>query len=272
SMVDSITPASDEALRARVSAELGVEDAWPVQREAYTQWVVEDDFRSGRPRFEDAGVVMSGDIAGYDRAKLRLLNAPHSALAYLGSLMRIETVADARRDPALAGFIERLMREDIAPTLALPAGFDPEAYVAAILQRFRNPAIRHLLAQIAWDGSQKIPVRLLGTIADALSAGRRIDRLCLPVAGWLRFVVRQAQAGGALVDPMDALLSDIGRDATGDAQRDVAGFLRIEPVFGALAADARFAGALRDAYAALGNGEPATVAHALTVAAGAPQS
>src|SRR5690606_38851338 len=132
SMVDSITPASDEALRARVSAELGVEDAWPVQREAYTQWVVEDDFRSGRPRFEDAGVVMSGDIAGYDRAKLRLLNAPHSALAYLGSLMRIETVADAMREPALAGFVERLMREDIAPTLTLPAGFDPDSYVAAI--------------------------------------------------------------------------------------------------------------------------------------------
>jgi fructuronate reductase len=272
SMVDSITPASDEALRARVSAELGVEDAWPVQREAYTQWVVEDDFRNGRPRFEDAGVVMSGDIAGYDRAKLRLLNAPHSALAYLGSLMRIETVADAMREPALAGFVERLMHEDIVPTLALPAGFDPDSYVAAILQRFRNPAIRHLLAQIAWDGSQKIPVRLLGTIADAQSAGRRIDRLCLPVAGWLRFIVHRSQVGATLVDPMDAKLSQIGHAATGDAGEDVAAFLKIDAVFGPLAGDARFADALRAAYAALGDGGPATVAHALTVAAQAPQS
>ena len=272
SMVDSITPASDDALRARVSSALGVEDVWPVQREAYTQWVVEDDFRSGRPRLENAGVVMGSDIAGFDRAKLRLLNAPHSALAYLGSLMRIETVADAMREPALASFVERLMREDIVPTLSLPVGFDPDTYVAAILARFRNAAIRHLLAQIAWDGSQKIPVRLLGTIADALAAGRRIDRLCLPVAGWLRFVVRQSQSGVALVDPMDAQLSAIGRAASGDATVDVDAFLTLDSVFGALAGDARFVEALRDGYAALGDGQPATVARALTVAAGAPQS
>ena len=263
SMVDSITPASDDALRARVSAALGVEDAWPVQREPYTQWVVEDDFCNGRPPLERAGVVLSADIAGYDRAKLRLLNAPHSALAYLGSLMHLETVADAMREPALAAFVERLMREDIVPTLALPAGFDADAYVDAILARFRNPAIRHLLSQIAWDGSQKIPVRLLGTIADALAAGGRIDRLCLVVAGWLRFVVRQARAGTALVDPMDAELSRIGRAAASDAGQDVAAFLRIDPVFAPLGGDPRFVDALRAAYAALGDATPGDVADAL---------
>lgn len=266
SMVDSITPATDDTLRARVSAALGVIDAWPVQRERYAQWVVEDDFRNGRPRFERAGVVMSSDIAGFDRAKLRLLNAPHSALAYLGSLMGVETVADAMREPALAGFVARLMREDIAPTLALPGGFDPNAYIAAILDRFANPAIRHLLAQIAWDGSQKIPVRLLGTIADALAAGRRIDRLCLPVAGWLRFVVRQAQSGVALVDPLDAALSQIGRAASGNAASDVDAFLALDPVFAPLSADARFVDALRGTYAELGDGGPEAVARALTAA------
>lgn len=266
SMVDSITPASDDALRARVSAALGVEDAWPVQREAYTQWVVEDDFRAGRPPFERVGVVVSNDIAGYDRAKLRLLNAPHSALAYLGSLAGLDTVAEAMREPALAGFVERLMREDILPTLSLPDGFDPDAYVAAILERFRNPAIRHLLSQIAWDGSQKIPVRLLGTIADALAAGARIDRLCLVVAGWLRFVVRQARAGQALVDPLAGPLADIGRAASGDATHDVAAFLAVGPVFEPLASDARFAAALRQAWNALGDASPAAVARALTAA------
>ena len=267
SMVDSITPASDDALRARVSAALGVEDAWPVQREAYTQWVVEDDFRSGRPAFERAGVVMSDDIAGWDRAKLRLLNAPHSALAYLGSLAGLETVAEAMREPVLAGFIERLMREDIVSTLSLPAGFEPETYVAAILERFRNPAIRHLLSQIAWDGSQKIPVRLLGTIADALAADGRIDRLCLVVAGWLHFAVRQARAGQVLVDPLAAQLADAGRAATGDASRDVADFLAIDAVFAPLASDPRFVDALIRAYAALGDAGPAAVARALTAAA-----
>lgn len=266
SMVDSITPATDDALRARVSAALGVIDAWPVQRERYAQWVIEDDFRNGRPPFERAGVVMSSDIAGFDRAKLRLLNAPHSALAYLGSLLGVETVADAMHEPALAGFVARLMREDIAPTLALPSGFDPDAYIAAILDRFANPAIRHLLAQIAWDGSQKIPVRLLGTIADALAAGRQIDRLCLPVAGWLRFVVRQAQSGVALVDPLDAALSRIGRAASGNAASDVDAFLALDSVFAPLSADARFVDALRGTYAGLGDAGPEAVARALTAA------
>ena len=263
SMVDSITPATDAPLRARVRDALGLEDAWPVQREPYTQWVVEDDFRQGRPAFERVGVVMSGDIAGYDRAKLRLLNASHSSLAYLGSLLGLETVAEAMRHPALSAFVERLMREDIAPTLALPAGLDPQEYRAAILDRFANPAIRHLLSQIAWDGSQKIPVRLLETISDALAAGHDIARLCLPVAAWLRYVVRQARAGIALVDPMDDPLTRLGRAAAGEAG-DVEAFIELDGVFGALADEPRFVAALTDAYLSLGDAGPAAVARALT--------
>ncbi|WP_238346368.1 mannitol dehydrogenase family protein [Luteimonas saliphila] len=269
SMVDSITPASDDALRARVADALGVDDAWPVQREPYAQWVVEDDFRAGRPAFERAGVVMSDDIAGFDRAKLRLLNAPHSALAYLGSLMGLGTVAEAMGDASLAGFVERLMREDIAPTLALPEGFEPDAYITAILERFRNPAIAHRLSQIAWDGSQKLPVRLLGTIADALAADRSIERLSLAVAGWLRFVVRQTRAGEAIVDPMADALTSTGRDATGDAQRDITAFLALDAVFAPLSSDPRFVAAMERAYAALGEGDRAAVASALTAASGA---
>ncbi len=261
-MVDSITPATDDALRTRVSEALHCTDAWPVQREAYTQWVVEDSFCNGRPPLERVGVTMSGEIAGYDRAKLRLLNAPHSALAYLGSLMGIETVAQAMATPVLAGFVERLMREAIAPNVVAPLGFDAQHYAGAILERFRNPAIQHRLLQIAWDGSQKIPVRLLGTIADALAAGRSIERLCLPVAGWLRFVRRQANAGVALVDPLADALADIGRATTGDAS-DVDAFLRLDVVFAPLSGDARFVAALRGAYAALGDGSPDAVAKAL---------
>ena len=263
SMVDSITPASDDALRAWVAEQAGVVDAWPVQREPYTQWVVEDHFPHGRPPLERAGVVLSDDIAGYDRAKLRLLNAPHSALAYLGSLLEIDTVAAAMRDPALAGFVERLMRQDIVPTLKLPRGFDPDAYIDAILARFRNPAIAHRLAQIAWDGSQKIPVRLLGTIADALAAGRPIGRLCLPVAGWLHFVRRQARHGVPIVDPLADTLAAIGRETTGEATHDVAAFLAMDSVFGVLAADTRFREVLARAYAALGDATQAHVARAM---------
>jgi fructuronate reductase len=258
SMVDSITPATDDALRDRVAEALGCVDAWPIQREAYTQWVIEDRFCNARPPFERAGATLSHDIAGYDRAKLRLLNGPHSTLAYLGSLMELETVSAAMAEPLLAGFIERLMREDIVPSLPALAGFDPQAYVDAILARFRNPAIRHLLAQIAWDGSQKIPVRLLGTIAEALAAGRPIERLCLPVAGWLHFVARQSRNGVAIVDPLADTLARIG--ATGD----IDAFLGLDGVFGALAEDDRFVAVLRDAHAALAPATPDAVRRELT--------
>jgi fructuronate reductase len=265
SMVDSITPATDEALREQVTAQLGCIDAWPIQREPYSQWVVEDRFCNDRPAFERVGVTMSNDIAGYDRAKLRLLNAPHSALAYLGSLLEIETVADAMRQPQLAGFVERLMREHIAPNLDPPQGFDPQAYIDAILERFRNLVIRHKLSQIAWDGSQKLPVRLLGTIADALAAGRPIGLLCVPVAAWMHFVRRQANNGVSLVDPLDEALSGIGRTATGDAARDVAAFLALDSVFSPLSGDPRFVGALRDAYAGFGDATASAVLGVLTV-------
>jgi len=265
SMVDSITPASDDALRERVAARLGCHDAWPIQRERYSQWVIEDRFCNGRPAFERAGVTLSDDIAGFDRAKLRLLNGPHSTLAYLGALLGLDTVADAMRHPPLAAFVEALMREDIAPTLQPMPGFDPQRYTGAILARFRNPAIAHRLAQIAWDGSQKLPVRLLGTIADALAAGRRIDRLCLPVAAWMQFVRQQARGGVALVDPMAEALDGVGRRATGEAVHDVAAFLALEAVFAPLSGDARFVQALRSAYAALGDGGAAGVARALSM-------
>ncbi len=266
SMVDSITPASDDALRRRVAAALDCEDAWPVQREPYAQWVVEDAFCAGRPDWERVGVTMSDDIAGYDRAKLRLLNAPHSALAYLGLLLGLDTVAEAMRHDVLGPFVARLLRGHVAPNLTLPQGLDAAAYIDAVLARFANPAVRHRLAQIAQDGSQKIPVRLLGTIADALGNGRGIDALCLPVAGWLQFVRRQAADGVALADPLAARLAAAGRAASGDAARDVARFLQLDAVFGTLAGNARFRDALCRGYAALGDAGAAATARALAAA------
>jgi fructuronate reductase len=263
SMVDSITPATDAALRERVAGALGCTDAWPVQREAFTQWVIEDRFCNARPPFEQAGATLSHDIAGYDRAKLRLLNGAHSTLAYLGALLGLETVRDAMHTAPLARFVEQLMRRSIAPVIALPAGLDADAYIDAILDRFRNPAVRHQLLQIAWDGSQKLPVRLLGTIAEALHQGRDISALCLAIAAWMRFVRRQAVSGIALVDPLDATLRAIGRATTGEAAHDVAAFLRLDSVFGELATGKRFVATLHQSYAALGDGSPGAVLRAL---------
>jgi fructuronate reductase len=247
-MVDSITPATDDRLRALVR-ERGYDDDIPVAREAYSEWVIEDVLPANSPDFASVGVRMAKDVGAWERAKLRILNGAHSSLAYLGLLIGHETVAEAMADGALAAFVERLVRDDIIPTLA-PSPLDLDSYASDILARFRNPAIGHKLSQIAWDGSQKLPYRLLDTIADALAAGRNVERLAVPVAAWILFVERQARNGVAIVDPLADRLAEIG--PSGDA---VEGLLALRPVFPArLAADQRFAGAVRKAVGRMRRG------------------
>jgi fructuronate reductase len=251
-MVDSITPATDDALRARVETATGLSDAWPIQREAFTQWVVEDVLGDGAPDLASVGVTLTDDVRGFERAKLRLLNGVHSTIAYAGLLKGHETVFEAISDPELARIAEDLMVQDIIPTLTAPRGLDLAAYAQAILGRFRNPEIRHLLSQIAWDGSQKLPFRILGTVADALAAGRPVDRLALPLAAWMHFVRRRAASGEKIVDPLADRLVETAAACTGDAKADVARFLKLEPVFGRdLAANAVFVAALEKAYGEL---------------------
>ena len=248
-MVDSITPATDDALRARVEAATDLTDAWPIQREAFTQWVVEDVLGPDAPDLATVGVTLTDDVRGFERAKLRLLNGVHSTIAYAGLLKGHETVFEAISDPALARLAEDLMVQDIIPTLTAPRGLDLQAYAQAILGRFRNPEIRHLLSQIAWDGSQKLPFRILGTVADALEAGRPVDRLALPLAAWIRFVRRRAAEGVKIVDPLAERLVETAAACTGDAGADVAAFLKLESVFSRdLAANATFVAALETAY------------------------
>ncbi len=231
-MVDSIVPATDDDVRARVAATLGVEDRWPVQREAFAQWVIEERFCNDVPDFARVGATLTDDVAAYESAKLRLLNGAHSTLAYMGLAAGHASVAEAMADPALADFVRRLMIEDIRPAVRVPRGLDIDAYIEAVLARFRNPAIRHALAQIAWDGSQKLPFRLLGTLRDALAAGRPVERLCRPLAAWMHFVRAMAASDRRITDPLAERLLAIGDACRGDAAADVARFLAIESMFG----------------------------------------
>jgi fructuronate reductase len=251
-MVDSITPATDDALKARVAAETGVADAWPIQREAFTQWVIEDSFCGERPALDRAGATFTTDVGAFERAKLRLLNGTHSTLAYLGLLAGHETVADAMADEPLAALVEAMMREEIEPTLDRRRGLDLPSYIDAVLARFRNPAIRHMLSQIAWDGSQKLPIRLLGTIGDRIRSDAPFDRLALGVAAWMRFVRMRARQSVPITDPLDGQLAEIGLACEGHAEADVDRFLRLTAVFPpALAAVPSLRTAIVDAYAAL---------------------
>lgn len=252
SMVDSITPATDDDLRTLVARELGVSDHWPVQREFFTQWVIEDDFRNDHPDWSTIGVTITDDVKGFERAKLRLLNGAHSTLAYAGSLAGYETVAQAMSDPVLSQFVTRMMQLDIMPTLNAPRALDLQQYIDAVLRRFRNPAIRHLLSQIAWDGSQKLPFRILGTIRDRLHSGESIERLAVPIAAWMHFIRRKSLRGERATDPMAEELLAIGASTSG-ASGDVRAFLALERMFPRdLAANPEFVAALERAYATLG--------------------
>jgi fructuronate reductase len=263
-MVDSITPATDQALRQRVAQATGLEDAWPVQRERFVQWVMEEVDSAGQPDWGSVGITVSRDVTAYERAKLRLLNGTHSTLAYVGLLAGLETVAEAMGQPALRRFVERLMIEDIEPTLAMPQPGALATYRQSILRRFENPAMRHQLAQIAWDGSQKLPIRILGTIADALRAGRAVARLTIPIAAWLHFVRARARDGVAIVDPLATQLAALGLQAAGDARHDLPLLFALPGVFPALLTqEPRFTRALGEAYDAIGaHGALAAVAAA----------
>lgn len=246
SMVDSITPATDDALRARVAGVLGITDAWPIQRETFTQWVIEDDFAGERPPFDAAGAQFVRDVAAFEDAKLRLLNGAHSALAYLGLLLGHDSVGDAMNDPSLARFVEAMMRDEVAPTLGAAEGLDLSTYVAAILTRFRNPAIRHSLWQIAWDGSQKLPFRLFGTMVEARAQGGDARRLAIAVAAWFRFLALPRPPAPELIDPLADRLLDLAATGNVDALIDDSGI-----VPEALRGDAALRAAIRGAFRAM---------------------
>lgn len=215
-MVDSITPASDPEFLAAVAGEIGLEDRAAVQREAFAQWVVED-VRPIGPDLASVGVEVTRDVAGFERAKLRILNGAHSTLAYLGLLRGHASVAEAMRDERLAAYIETMIVDEIAPMLPPVTGLDLDAYRAAVLARFRNPMIVHALAQIAYDGSQKLPYRLYDTILANREAGRLPRRALGAVAGWLAFAAMRAKRDEAIVDPLGLELAALGALGTADA-------------------------------------------------------
>lgn len=223
SMVDSITPATDDALRDAVKAATGLADAWPIKREAFVQWVIEDVIPEPKPAWAQAGVTFTNDVAAFEKAKLRLLNAPHSTMAYLGCLLGVDTVLAAMQHPLLCRVASDLVQQELLPFIAPIQGMDLRAYSSAIFQRFLNPSVRHLLAQIAWDGSQKLPMRLLPALAEHSAAGRRAPLLCLAVASWLQFIRLRAsqQPDVPFVDPLAGELLAIAAQCNGDAAHDL---------------------------------------------------
>jgi fructuronate reductase len=208
-MVDRITPATTEADIEGLAACAGIEDRAPVRTEAFSQWVIEDRFAGPRPEFEAVGVQVVADVAPFSRAKLRLLNGAHSAMAYLGGLAGLTFVHEFVRDPAGAAFVERLW-DEAAATLEPAVGLDLAAYRSQLMARFREPAIAHRLAQIAIDGSLKLPPRLVSSLAIRTERRLPSPALALAIAAWMKWQSGRDDTG-APVDVRDAQAAALRR-------------------------------------------------------------
>ncbi|MGL4309833.1 MAG: mannitol dehydrogenase family protein [Paracoccaceae bacterium] len=232
-MVDRIVPATTPADIDRAATLTGHFDAAPVVHEPFRQWVIEDDFVGDqRPDLGAAGAEMVRDVAPYELMKLRMLNGTHSALAYLGYLGGHETIADCMADPVYRSLVRRLWEQEIIPALVPPPRVILSDYAAALEARYTNPSIRHRTWQIAMDGSQKLPQRILGTLATDLAAGRPCPGLCLVIAGWMRYVGGTDEKGHPIdvKDPLAARLRALSDGAT-TPETKVAALLSVREVF-----------------------------------------
>jgi fructuronate reductase len=231
--VDRIVPATTEETLARARAALGVSDLAAVAAEPYRQWVIEDVFPAGRPAWDRAGAVLTDDVEPWERLKLRALNGVHSALAYLGALAGCQTIAESLRLPGMRAMLERLIADDIAPSFTPPPGVSVIEYGQSVLDRFANRVIEHRTLQVAMDGSQKLPQRVLHTVLDRRSAGAEPRWGALVIAAWMRFAGGRADDGQPL--PLDDPLAGPIRaalDGTGGKPAEVvAALFGLESVF-----------------------------------------
>jgi fructuronate reductase len=216
-MVDRITPRTTEADRAEVLRLTGFHDVAAVATEEFSEWVLSGEFPAGRPGWDAAGARLVDDVRPFEERKLWLLNGSHSLMAYAGSVLGHETVADAIADPVVQSWVEQWW-DAASSHLDLPAD-EVTAYRRALLDRFGNPNIRHLLAQIAADGSQKVPIRAVPVVRAELSAGRPPARAARLVAAW----VAHLRGHGAPV--IDARADDVIPLARGQLDAAVAAVL-----------------------------------------------
>lgn len=231
-MVDRIVPAMTSETHRALTEKLGCDDPVAVACEPFFQWVIEDNFVSGRPAWEKAGAELVDDVLPFEEMKLRMLNGSHSFLAYLGSLAGYEHISDCMADAHFKNAARQLMLDQQAPTLRA-TGVDLTAYADSLIARYDNRAIKHRTAQIANDGSQKLPQRWLDSIRWHLAHGSRFDLLALGVAGWIRYVSGCDEQGQPVTinDPLrDELAKRVAETEEGEPR--VAALLGLKNIFG----------------------------------------
>jgi len=233
SMVDRIVPATTDADRRDARGLTGLTDEGLVIAEPFRQWVIEDHFAADRPAWELAGAQLTADVTPFELMKLRLLNGSHSTLAYLGALQGYRTIAEAMTDPVLRGIATALIRTDMIPPLEQPDGVNLVDYGDEVLARYENPDLRHTTVQIAMDGSQKLPQRLVSPTLAAIHAGHRPHVITLGTAAWMTFVALGRDTHGHELPLDDPLAKRLGQvRGLSDPRKIVENLVTIESIFG----------------------------------------
>jgi mannitol 2-dehydrogenase len=248
SMVDRITPVTTDADRAELAERFGVTDQWPVVCESFAQWVLEET-PGERPPWEQAGVQLVKDVAPYELMKLRLLNASHQAVAYLGYLAGYRYIHEACGDPLFARFLLAYMDREATPTLEPVPGIDLDAYKRELITRFASPHIRDTLARNAANTSDRIPKFLLPVIRRNLERGGPVDLSAAVVAGWARYAEGSDEQGRPI--ELDDPLRDTLTAAAAAQESDPLAFVRNRELFGDLVDDERFTAPYLAALASL---------------------
>lgn len=250
SMVDRITPVTTEADRKTLAERFGVVDGWPVVCEPFTQWALEDAFGGDRPAFDEVGVQLVPDVEPYELMKLRLLNASHQALCYLGYLAGYRYAHEVCSDPLFVNFLLGYMHEEATPTLPPVPGVDLDRYKQQLIERFANPEVRDTLARLCAESSDRIPKWLLPVVREQLAAGRGIDRAALVVAAWARYAEGVDELGEP-IEIVDRLRDRLMERARKQQHEDPLAFISDRDLFGDLSADDRFVAAFTSALDSL---------------------
>ncbi|MEO1089559.1 MAG: mannitol dehydrogenase family protein [Pseudomonadota bacterium] len=233
SMVDRITPATTDAQRAMLEEDFGIDDGWPVFCEPFRQWVMEDRFVAGRPAFEEVGVTFTTDVAAFEFMKLRILNGGHATIAYPAALLDIHFVHDAMADPLVAGFLNKLEREEILPVVPPVPGVSLTEYLALIERRFANPGVGDTIPRLCLDGSNRQPKFVLASTRDRVRKGWSVTGLALESALWCRYLQGETDSGAAIT--IDDVQAERLQVLAKRARTEPLAFLELRDIFGDLA-------------------------------------
>jgi mannitol 2-dehydrogenase len=250
-MVDRITPQTAAADREALAEEYGLADRWPVVAETFIQWVIEDDFPYGRPRWEDAGVLLTDDVRPYETLKLRILNAGHSTIAYQAALVGLTFIHEIMADPLLARYLQQFHDLEATPSLPPVAGIDVTDYKQVVAERFANPEVRDQVARVCLDGTSKWPKFLVPTIESQLERGGQVKLSALALAAWCQYLLGKDDRGRDIVISADPRLERAQALARASVA-DPTAFLGFPEVFGPrLPLDTRFVASFVDALVSL---------------------